>query len=206
MNRPTVPSPASFDRHAGWLAAACCAIAVVGFAATHAAFSHAQHPLGLLGAADVPGASAFNLLGFIAPGLLAASVFVRLRARLPVGAARWAGIGCWMLASSALAFAAQGVWRLNPADLDGPISQRHATMWLLWWLAFAAGALVLGAGLLRDRIWRGVSIAFVVAGTVVVLLNAFPVFAGPIAQRVVLLAWLVCVVVASRSGGVIRIA
>jgi len=206
MSRPSPPNLASFDRLAGWLAAACCVLATLGFAAALPEFSHAQHPLGLLGAAGVPGAALFNVLGFVVPGLLAAWVFVRLRGRLPVGAARWAGIGCWLLALSALAFAAQGVWRLDPSDLDGPISQRHATMWLLWWLVFAAGALVLGAGLLHERMWRGVAIAFVAACAVVVLLNVFPLVAGPMAQRVVLVAWLACVVVASRSGGTIRIA
>jgi len=206
MNRPSASHLASLDRHAGWVAAACCVAALLGFAAALPEFSHAQHPLGLLGAAGVPGAGLFNVLGFVVPGLLGAWVFVRLRGRLPVGAARWAGIGCWMLALSALAFAAQGVWRLDPTDLDGPISQRHATMWLLWWLAFAAGALVLGLGLLKDRVWRGVAAAFLVAFAVVVLLNAFPLLAGPIAQRVVLLAWLACVIVGSRCGGIIRIA
>ncbi|MDR0182695.1 DUF998 domain-containing protein [Lysobacter arvi] len=206
MNRPFPSSLIAFERHAGWIALACCAIATLGLAAALPAFSHAQHPLGLLGAAGVPGAMLFNVLGFLVPGLLAAWVFVRLRDRLPVGAARWAGIGCWMLALSALAFAAQGAWRLDPADLDGPSSQRHATAWLLWWLAFAVGALVTGLGLIRDRVWRGVSVAFVAAGAIGVLLNVYPVLAGPIAQRVVLLAWLVCVVVASRTGGMIRIA
>jgi len=206
MNRPSPPNLAAFDRHAGWLAALCCALAVLGFAAALPAFSHAQHPLGLLGAAGVPRAALFNLLGFVVPGLLAAWVFVRLRARLPVGAARWAGIGCWMLALSALAFAAQGAWRLDPSDLDGPVSQRHATMWLMWWLVFAAGALVLGVGLLHERMWRGVALALVVASAIVLLLNVLPVFAGPIAQRVVLVVWLACVVIASRSGNVIRIA
>ena len=206
MNRPFPSRLAAFDRHAGWLAAACGVLAALGFGAALPEFSHALHPLGLLGAAGVPGAAPFNVLGFVVPGLLAAWVFVRVRGRLPVGAERWAGIGCWMLALSALAFAAQGVWRLDPSDLDGPISQRHATMWLLWWLAFAAGALMLGLGLLRDRAWRNGAIAFVVAGAIAVLLNVFPVIAGPIAQRVVLLAWLACVVVASRCGGIIRIA
>ena len=199
-------SPRNLDRHAGWVAAASCVLAMVGSAIALPEFSHAQHPLGLLGAAGVPGAALFNVFGFIVPGLLVAWVFVRLRSRLPVGAARWAGIGCWMLALSALAFAAQGIWRLDPADLDGPISQRHATMWLLWWLSFAAGALVLGFGLLRERMWRGVAVAFIIACAIVQMLNMFPLIAGPIAQRIVLVVWLACVIVASRSGAVIRIA
>ena len=41
MNRPSPPNLASFDRHAGWLAAACCALAVLGFAAALPEFSHA---------------------------------------------------------------------------------------------------------------------------------------------------------------------
>ncbi len=201
MSRPFPPRTASFDRLAGWLAAACCLAAALGVPAALPVYSHAQHPLGLLGAPGVPGAMLFNLAGFVVPGVLAAWVFVRLRGRLPESAGRVAGIGCWMLAISALAFAAQGLWRLDPADLDGPISQRHATAWLLWWLAFAAGAFLLGFGLRHEGAWRRVTAAFVVAGVLAIVLNALPsaVLAGPIAQRVLLLVWLACVVIASRS-------
>ncbi len=165
------------------------------------AFSHVQHPPGLLGAQGVPHAAAFNLLAFVLPGLLAAWGFVRLRARLPREAGRVAGIGIWMLAISALAFAAQGLFPLDPMDLDGPISQRHATSWLLWWLSFAPGALLLGLGLRGRPGWAGIAATFIAAGLVAIGLNLLPTtwLPGPVAQRLVLLAWLGCVVVASRS-------
>jgi hypothetical membrane protein len=201
MGQPSAPRLSSLDRLAGWLAVACCLAAVLGLAALLPGYTHAQHPLGMLGAAGIPRAVLFNLLGFVVPGLLAAWVFVRLRGRLPEPAGRVAGIGCWMLAISALAFAAQGLWRLDPADLDGPVSQRHATAWLLWWLAFAAGAFLLGFGLRRDVAWRRVVVAFTAAGVLSIVLNALPsaVLVGPIAQRMLLLVWLACVVIASRS-------
>ncbi len=188
----TRPIPV-FDRYAGWLAATCAVLAALGFAAALPPFSHVQHPLGLLGAQGVPHALAFNLLGFVLPGLLAAFVAVRLRGRLPDSAGRIAPLGVWMLAISALAFAAQGVFTLDPAELDGGRSQWHATAWLLWWLSFAAGALLLGWG------WRRP--VFVALSATVIMLSVLPSawLPGPIAQRLLLLAWCAGVVLASRS-------
>ncbi|HZX78789.1 DUF998 domain-containing protein [Lysobacter sp.] len=198
MNRS--PALVSFDRHAGWLAALCCVLAVLGFAAALPDFSHRQHPPALLGAHGIPHALAFNLLAFVVPGLLAAWLYARLRDRLPPHAGRRAAVGAWMLVISALAFAAQGLWPLDPAELDGAISQRHTAAWLLWWLAFAPGALLLGAGLYRRAPSRGVAIAFLAAGALTVLLNLLPTswLPGPIAQRLVMLLWLACLAMASR--------
>jgi hypothetical membrane protein len=192
----------SFDRHAGTLAVLCCAGAIFAFAAAFEPFSHTQHPIALLGARGVPGALAFNLLCFVVPGLLAAFVAVRLRARLPGGAGRSAAIGVWMLAISALAFAAQGLWPLDPEDLENAQSQRHATAWLLWWLSFAPGAVLLGFGVRRAQGWAGWAGLLIAAGTVVIVLNAMPAawLPGPIAQRALLALWLVCVWSASRRG------
>lgn len=189
------------DRHAGWLAAAFALLAALGFAAALRDFSHTQHPLGALGALEIPGATAFNWLGFIVPGLLATWVFARLRERLPPGAGRAAGIGAWMLAISALGFAAQGLLPLDLADLDGPTSQLHASAWLLWWLAFASGAVLLAAGLRRVPAWRNAALALFAAAVLAVVLNVLPsaVLAGPVGQRVLLLLWLACVVIASRQ-------
>lgn len=194
------PALVSFDRHAGWLVALCCVLAVLGFAAALPEFSHRQHPPALLGAHGVPHALAFNLLAFVVPGLLAAWLYARLRDRLPPRAGRRAAVGAWMLVISALAFAAQGLWPLDPADLDGAVSQRHTTGWLLWWLAFVPGALLLGAGLYRQASSRGVAVAFLVAGALTVVLNLLPTswLPGPIAQRLVLLLWLACLAMASR--------
>ena len=79
--------------------------------------------------------------------VVAAVVGVRLRGRIPQTAGMLAGMGCWMLAVSGVAFAAQGLLPLDVNSLDGPISQRHAAAWLLWWVAFIPGAAALAAGL-----------------------------------------------------------
>ncbi|HEY0504455.1 MAG TPA: DUF998 domain-containing protein [Lysobacter sp.] len=200
MDRSASSLATAFDRHAGWLAAACCVLSLIGFAAALPAFSHVQHPPGLLGASGVPNAAVFNVLAFVVPGLLATWVFVRLRERLPRDAGRMGGLGPWLLAISALAFAAQGVFPLDPMDLDGPVSQRHATSWLLWWLAFVPGALLLALGLRGQPGRARAAMAFLVAGVLVVALNLLPTawIPGPVAQRVIVLVWLGCVVLASR--------
>ncbi len=190
-----------FDRHAGTLAVLCCVGAIFAFATAFESFSHQEHPIALLGARGVPGALACNVLCFVVPGLLAAMVAVRLRARLPDGVGRTAAIGVWMLAISALAFAAQGVWPLDPDDLENARSQRHATAWLLWWLPFASGAVLLGFGVRRAQGWGGLAGLMLVAGALAIVLNAMPAawLPGPIAQRVLLALWLACVWGVSRQ-------
>lgn len=201
MNRPF--SLAGLDRHAGWIAAASCLLATIAFAAALPGYSHSGHPIGLLGAREMPHALAYNLFGFILPGLLATWTFARLRERLPAGVGRTAPIGSWLLAIGALAFAAQGVWSLDPHDLDGAVSQWHATAWMVWWLAFAVGALLFGAGTYAAIAWRGMGIVFAIAGALTIGLNvlASAWVPGPLAQRAVLLVWLACVVLASRRRG-----
>ncbi|MBW3549291.1 MAG: DUF998 domain-containing protein [Proteobacteria bacterium] len=197
---PTFP-PVS--RHAAWIGALLCASAVIGFAAMLDGYLHAQHPLGLLGASGIPRALAFNLLGFVLPGVLLAVTAVALRARLPDTARRSAGIGGWLLAWSALAFAAQGLLPLDPSDLDGAQSRGHATAWTLWWIAFVPGALLLAAGLGRVAAWRMLAMLMAVCAIVVLLLAALPpvLVPGPIAQRIALGAWLLAYIVASRGRG-----
>lgn len=207
MNRPlSVASPALPAIAAGLLSL----LSLVGFALPLPGYVHTLMPVGLLGATGVPRAQAFNLLGFIVPGLLMAWAALQLRGWVTPatagatgvpGLARgwWARIGTslWML--SGLAFAAQGVWPLNPADLDGPASQRHASMWTLWWIAFLPGGLMLAMGTWRSR---PVAAAWALAGTLAVLLfAAMPpwLLPGPIAQRVALAGWFVAYVMVARK-------
>src|SRR5262245_19866044 len=95
-----------YDASLGLLPAACCLIAVVVFGAMLDGYSHLIHPLAWLGARGVKGATAFNLLGFVLPGALAAVVALRLRTRLPPRAGWVGGIGAALLLLSTLAFAA----------------------------------------------------------------------------------------------------
>lgn len=196
------------SHHAGLLALSLCALSVMGFAAAFDGYSQLQHPVALLGARGMPHAAAFNLLGFVLPGVLAAWAAVALRGQLP-GDANWAArIGARLLLLSALAFAAQGWLPLDPDDLDGPISQWHATAWTLWWIAAGAGALSIAAGLLRRPGWRTFAGAALVASLLIVVLALSPPesWAVGVAQRIAFAAWLGLLVFAGRvPAGAVRI-
>jgi hypothetical protein len=166
-----------------WLAA------VLGFGAMLDGYSQAQHPVALLGARGIERALAFNVLGFVLPGLLAAWAAVQLRGAFD--SAGWlARIGAhlWML--SALAFAAQGVLPLDPEDLDAGSSRLHATAWSLWWIAFVPGALMLA---LRSRSF---AVALAVAAVIVVV--AVLLTPAGLSQRIAIAAWFALVGVAGR--------
>ncbi len=108
-------------------------------------YSHRLHPVALRGAAGFPGALWFNAFAFVLPGMALALAGQRLRAALQ--AAGWATrIGIVLTQLSALAFAGMGVLPLDASDFDASASRLHALMWMLWWIAFVPGALLLAAG------------------------------------------------------------
>lgn len=170
----------------GWAAAASCTAAVVLGGARLDGFSHAVHPPALLGASGVPGALAFNIAGFIIPGLLAALVALGLYRALPAAAGWLPRVGARTLLISALAFAAQGLLPLDPADMDGHASGLHAAAWMAWWIAFVAGAPLFAAGFPRIRI------ASLATASVLLVTMFIPpsLLEPPCAQRIALAAWL----------------
>ncbi len=171
-------------------AALCAAAAAAGFGWAHPGFDHWTHPLAWLGAQETQYAAGFNGLFYVLPGLLLALVALGLRNRL--GAWRWpARVGAQLLLVSAMAFAAQGLLRLQPDDLDGPLSQWHAFAWTVWWLAFAAAGALLAAGLRGARNWRGLGVgASLAAMAVAVATLALPGLIGAaLAQRVAVAVW-----------------
>lgn len=209
MNRLSLLSSAS---GAAFAAAMVFLASLVGFSMLLPGYVHALMPVGLLGAHGVPRAQAFNVAGFLLPGALMAWSALGLRSALLAGspggiAARpavggwWARIGASLWLLSAIAFAAQGVWPLDPRDLDGATSQRHASMWTLWWIAFVPGALLLATGLWRAR--RAAAAWALVGGLLVLLFAALPpwLMPGPIAQRVALGAWFLAYAMVARSLG-----
>jgi hypothetical protein len=185
----------------GVLAAACCLLAVIGFGAALDGYSHVMHPLALLGARGVPGALAFNLLAFVVPGAVAALVALRLRAQLPSQAGWAGGVGAALLLLSSLAFAAQGLFPLDPADLDGPVSQWHAASWTLWWIALVPGCGLLALGLRRRGDWRGFARLCAVGAAAALVLTVVSgvLIPGPVAQRLLLGLWWCVIVAASRT-------
>lgn len=202
MNRlPNERKTASFPAFAAGL---LCLASLVGFSLPLPGYVHALMPVGLLGAHGVPRAQAFNFLGFVLPGALMAWSALELRAALSrpgdaAAAGWWGRIGANLWLLSALAFAAQGIWSLDPRDLDGATSQRHASMWTLWWIAFVPGGLMLAGGLWRQC---GVAGRWALGGSVVMLLfAALPpwLLSGPIAQRVALASWFLAYAMVART-------
>ncbi len=158
----------------------CAAMIVFGLLSPD--FSHLRHPVSLLGAKDEPHALAFNLFGFVLPGLLLAWCAYAWRTA-SAGARVAERIGLQLLMLSALAFAAQGVLPLDPTNLLAPASRLHAIAWTAWWVAFVPGALLLDVGWRR---WAGVLLALLVPA--LALFGAFALPA-PLAQRLAFLAW-----------------
>lgn len=189
-------SPVSLlSRHAVLVAALLCAGMAV-FAGRIEGYSHAQHPLALLGASPLPGAWLFNLLAFVIPGLLVVWAAVRLRAALPPdmdGTPPWSGrLGAQLMLLSALAFAALGLFPLDGTDLEGVRSARHAAVWMVWWIAFAAGGVLLAHGLRGSAaLWRGTATSSLLAALllpVMALLLPMLLPAGS-AQRLAFALW-----------------
>ena len=117
-------------------------------------YSHLLHPVALRGATGLPGALWFNLGAFVLPGLLLVWVGQSLRDAW-VDAGWLARIGCVLAQLSALAFALQGVLPLDQQGVDAAASRLHVLMWMLWWIAFVPGALLLALGQ-RQLCWLAV--------------------------------------------------
>ena len=198
----STPSPVqAVQRHAGTAAALLSVAATLGFGAALAGYSQAVHPVALLGAGGVPHALAFNVLGWIVPGVLAVMAVLGLQRGLPAGAGWLPRVGVQLLLLAALAFAAMGLLPLAIEDLDGIASQRHASAWMVWLLGFVAGTLLLGLGSLRRN--RPLAVLALVSGGLAAIL-AFALqgtVPAPIAQRGAFLAWCAWLICAPLLAG-----
>ena len=126
------------------LAAGSVALAAWYFGRGLTDYQHVRQSLSLLGATGAPGWRIANLLLFVLPGALVATVAWTLRGRLPRHAAWPLRIDLQLGLLAALGYALQGVCNLDPARLpDEGANRWHAVAWLLWWLAFAMSALLL---------------------------------------------------------------
>jgi len=188
--------PARVGALCGWGAAAACVAAAVIGGAMLDGYSHLLHPLALLGAGGVPGRRAFNAVGFVLPGLLAAMAALAMYRRLPRASGWWPRIGARMVLFSALAFAAQGLFPLDLQDLDGPGSGLHASAWLVWWIGFVAGAPLLAVGLPPVRRLTATGVLLMLA-----MMLAPQGWVGPaMAQRIAFAAWLAWLALAPWRG------
>ncbi len=188
-------------RHAGIVSAVLLAFAVCVFGAALPGYLQSQHPVALLGATGVPHALAFNLIGFVLPGLLAGVVAVALRHSLPDDAAWPSRIGAQLVLLSSLGFIAMGVLPLDPRDLESESNNAHATAWMLWCLAFVLGAVLMGVSLWSQRAWgkfAGISLFSAACVLIFVFALGALVPAG-IAQRFAFGSWFFWLTVAGKS-------
>ena len=188
-------------RWSGPAAAIVFVAALLGFGLALPGYSQIAHPVAVLGAKGVPHATGFNLLGFMMGGVLAAIAALGLRRRLPDDAGWPLRVGAQLILLSALGFAAMGVLPLDPEDLDNPASSLHATAWMLWWVAFVPGALLVALGLRGRAPWRTLARASVIAALLVLFVAMLAVELMPagVAQRLGYLGWLAWLWTASRA-------
>ncbi len=174
---------------AGFLAPILFAGAILLFAALRSDYSHLTDAVSELGARGAPNALAWNLVGFVAVGLLIA-VLARGMFR---ATGSWAALV--FVGLSGLSFAATGVFPADMADLAAPSSRMHILMSLICFAAFVLGAFVLGWRFFRRPGWRGTAIASGIVGLLAILtmpLREIDVPPG-LAQRVsfaLYLAWI----------------
>jgi len=191
MQRATAQPRTWPARAAGVAAGACFVLALAGFGAVLEGYAHSLHPVALPGAAGMPRATAFNVLAFLLPGLLAAFVAMRRRGALPAMSPLPSRLGWTLALLSALAFAAQGVLPLDPLEPDAGPARLHGVAWGLWAIAFAAAALALSMAACVAR-RPGPAACHLVSGTLVFALawlvgdSLLPV---GLAQRAAFAAW-----------------
>ena len=212
MTFPARHLPERLALHLGWLAP-------LWFAAVLAAWAFglpasAVAPVGQLGAIGASGAAAFNALGLMAPGLALVLFSIALeRVLVRDVAGRAARLGTGMLMICALAFAAQGVFPLDLDELDGPVSQRHASALALALLGQIAAQITLALALRRLPRWRLAATLSLLAGAALAggLIwppqDLFPFLAGRagLAQRLLLALWfgwfaLIAILALRRTG------
>ena len=152
------------------------------------AYSHWLHPVALRGARGLPGAMLFNAGAFLLPGIALVLAAQALRPAL-VGRGWAARIGLTLAQLSALAFALQGALPLDASGQDERAMRLHALAWMLWWIAFVPGALLLAV---RARRGAGFAVACLSAAVLVLLLAVLaPVDAWVgLAQRLAFALWL----------------
>lgn len=129
---------------AGPAAAVLFAASLVGFAAIRTdGYTHGTKAVSELGAIGAPNALAFNLLGFILPGLLIAVLATELHRALSTR------IGPALLAFSGLSCAVAGIFPVDVMVPDSTTSILHIIGAQFSGLGFAAAVFPLGAAMRR---------------------------------------------------------
>lgn len=177
--------------------------ALFGFAAAYPGYSHFHKAISELGAFGAPHALAWNLIGFIIPGLLLAACGAGLGRAIDVSGR--ATIVYWLLVLSGVGFAGTGVipaeMRQGSPFMRSPFTVGHVVMTLLSGIPWTIAAFLVVGRVKQNPVWQHstrVSIVLAVACVVGFALNilapSLPVLADRpgLAQRIsfgVYFAW-----------------
>ena len=181
--------------HGGWIAALLLGVTLCVFDLRAPGLALLSE-LGArrVGGADggyVAGALAWNVFGFLLPGVCAAVFALALeRPMRDAGARRDGRIGSTLLLLFGLLFAAQGVFPYDPSAPDDAASQLHVVLLSLGVFAFLPAAVLIPASVRRDMRWRWLGLAGTVLLAAAVLCVVVPAatfgLGAPALQRVLL--------------------
>ena len=139
-------------------------------------YSHVANTISELGAAGTPYARAWNVLGFIVPGVLLAIVGAVIARTANTTPSPLRTLATVLLVLSGLAVAGQGVMPAEMAngvaDVTSASTRGHFISSLVSGAAWAVGALLLVGPMRRSVNWRGLHIVSVVL-VVLTLVAAF---------------------------------
>lgn len=169
--------------------------ALFGFAAAYPGYSHSHKAISELGALGAPHALAWNLIGFIAPGLLLAICGAGLGRAIEVSGRATAVY--WLLIVSGVGFAGTGVipaeMRQGSPFMQSPFTIGHVVMTLLSGIPWTIAAFLVVGRIKQNPVWQHLTrvslilaVACVAGVAVNILAPALPVLAHRpgLAQRI----------------------
>ena len=152
--------------------------ALFGFAAAYPGYSHSHKAISELGAFGAPHALAWNLIGFITPGLLLATCGAGLGRAIDVSGRATAVY--WLLVMSGVGFAGTGVipaeMRQGSPFMQSPFTVGHIVMTLLSGIPWTIAAFLVVRRVKQNPAWqqlRRVSVILAVACVAGFALNIF---------------------------------
>jgi hypothetical membrane protein len=153
-------------RHIGFLGIGAWVLfwaASVALAAFRPSYSHVVNTISELGAVGTPHASAWNVLGFIIPGVLLAITGAAIARAVNPEPSQSRTLATVLLVLSGLAVAGQGIMPAEMvdgvADVTSTSTRGHFISSLISGLAWAVGALLLVGHMKRNPDWRSLYVA-----------------------------------------------
>ena len=183
---------------AAWLAGACVAATLAWGSAGSGA--GAGWPLALHAASGQAHAAAFGACAFVLPGLAWAVAAGCWRRALGEAMPWPLRLAAQLALLAALGWLAQGIWPLDPDNLDGPAGQYHALAWTAWWLAGGGAGGLAGVGFWRLRRRAAAGLAWVLAAMLWLAVHAAPAPLAPaVAEALAVVVWSLAMLLAWRA-------